>query len=191
MEDIPTPFNTKEFALLRRPNTPRLLIDSIRRGDEESGLFEGDIISMNGEDWLICYERGFYAINKDYIIRYLYTLSDYKYLGTCFDIKSPIPINFRSRHRFIYKDLIFRINDIVGAYDDKLLLRPVSKPVNVAEVHQECCITYNKQRIYLNDSIDDGIVELHGGRVTLNKDNNLIDLATGGSLDGYIPKPTR
>lgn len=191
MHDLPTMFSATEFVLLGRPNTPRLYINSIRRGDVESNLYEGDIIKMDGTQWLICYERGFYAINASYVVRNLYTLKDYELLGTCSDMKSPVPINFRTKYLFMYGDTIFRLHDIVGAYDGKLLLRCISNPVAVDDIRQECCVAYAGNRVYLGDCIEGGIVELHGGRITLNRNNEITDLITGGSLDGYIPKPIR
>lgn len=185
MRDLPTLFMPNEFALLGRPGTPRLNAKTIRRGDVETGLYEGDIISMEDDIWLICYERGFYAINSSYIVRYLYALSDYNLIGTNLDTKAPVPINFREKHLFKYGDVVFRINDIVGAYQGKLLLRSVSKPVSPEDIKQECCLSYKGSRIYLGDETPDGIVELHGGRITLNNDGKLTDIITGGELNGY------
>lgn len=186
MADLPTLFTPNEFVLLNRPNTPRLLFKSIRRGDSESGLFEGDIIEMDGREWLICYERGFYAIDSNYIIKHLYTLRDFKVLGTCSEIKSPVPINFRTKHLFSYDGNIFRLNDIIGAYEGKLLLRSLSEPVDVSLIKQECCVTYNGSRVYLGDELDIGTVVLRGGRITVSKEDKIIDIVTGEELYGYI-----
>ena len=186
MEDLPMLHTTDEFVLLGKPNSPIMYANSIRRGDYESRLYEGDVIEMDGHNWVICYERGFYAINHDYVVRYLYQLSDYKFIGTCSEIETGIPINFRTRHLFTYKHSIFRLDGITGAYKGKLILRSISGLVNAEDIRQECCIKYKDSRVYLGDTIDGGVVELHGGRVTLNKGGKLIDMATGGELNGYI-----
>lgn len=185
IKDIPTLFNSNEFVLLNRPNTPKMLVNSIRRGDAESGLYEGDVIVEDGIQWLICYERGFYAINTDFVIKYLYKLNDYEVIGDCKTVDTKIPIVFRQRYLFKYNEKIFRLQDIVGAYQDKFLLRSVSNPVPPEDVKQECCITYNGVRVYLGDVFDGYTVELHGGRITLCKDGEIQDLITGGALDGY------
>jgi len=187
MNDLPTLFTPDEFVLMNKPNSPRLLFKSIRRGDPETNLFEGDIITMDGRNWLICYERGFYAIDADYTVKHLYTLHHYKILGTCIELPSPVPINFRTKHLFMYKDTIFRLNDIIGAYEGKLLLRSIAEPVDVDLVQQECCVTYKGSRVYLGTTCSDGVFELHGGRVTLNKNGNITDIVTGEALYGYIP----
>lgn len=189
--DLPTKFNTKEFVLLNKTNTPRMKLNSIRRGDDESGLFEGDIIFMDGTNWLICYERGFYAINGDYISRYLYTLKDYEFIGTCSEIKHTVPINFRVNHLFKYKDNVFRIDSIVGGFDGNMILRFAGKPVSPTCIQQECCLKYKGYRVYLGDTFEGGTVELKGGRVVLNKEDLLFDLGTGGNLDGYISGSSR
>ena len=191
MSDLPTLFNSTEFVLLGRKNTPKLYLKSIRRGDVDTGLYEGDVVSMDGCEWLICYERGFYAINADYVVKYLYDLIDYKFLGTCETIKSPAPINFREKHLFMYRDTIFRLNDIVGAYEGKLLLRSVSKPVDVQDIKQECCLSYKGSRLYIGSVLEDGIIEVHYGRVCLNKNGILTDVVTGGELNGHISRTDR
>lgn len=184
--DLPTLYSPNEFALLGKPNTPRLLLKSIRRGDRDTNLFEGDIISMENDLWVICYERGFYAINTNYVVRYLNTLCNFKVVGDCTCMQSPVPINFREKHLFKYKDIIFRLNDIIGAYKGKLLLRSVSNPVDVDDVNQECCLAYNGSRIFLGDTINNERVILKYGRVGTVKDNKFIDIATGGVIDDCI-----
>ena len=182
IEDVPVTFTEDEFALLKRPGSPRLLLKTIRRGERETGLYEGDIIEADGDRWLVCYERGFYAINTDYVIKYLNQFDSFKLLGTLHDTSFPIPMTERAKHLFRYKDYIFRINDIIGVYLDGMILRCVSKQIPFDEIHQECCITYNKERVYLDDVFDKGKVCLYHGRVAFEKDGTYTDLATGGIL---------
>lgn len=185
LADIPTTFNDAEFVLYNRPNTPRLLLKGIRRGDAESGLYEGDVVHCDGTDWIICYQRGFYAINSDYVIRYLYQLKRYKMVGTYPRVPAPVPINFKSKYLFMHNGTIFKINDIIGGYKGQLILRTSSKPVNVDEVHQECCIVYNGRKVYLSDMINGEPIKLLGGRLTHKVDGKVIDIATGGELIDY------
>lgn len=184
LKDLPTLFTATEFALLAKPKSPKLLVNTIRRGDIESGLYEGDVVEADGCKWLICYERGFYAINEDYVIKYLNTLNNPKFLGTNLDIDIGIPISFRSKNLFKYKDVIFRLQDIVGAYNGKMLLRFAKEPVDPDDIQQECCITYNNVRVYLGDVFDGKKIELHGGRITLCDSETMIDITTGGEVNG-------
>lgn len=185
LADIPTTFNDAEFVLFNKPNTPRLLLKGIRRGDPESGLYEGDIIHCDGVDWVICYQRGFYAINSEYTVRYLYQLKKYTIVGTHPRVQSPVPMAFKSKYLFTYNGTIFRINDIIGGYKGNLILRTCSKPVPADKVNQECCIVYKGRKIYLSDIIDGEPVRLLGGRLTHKVDGNIIDIATGGKLYEY------
>ena len=157
-------------------------MNTIRRGEKESGLFEGDIIEAFGDMWLVCYERGFYAINSSYTSKYLNQFDNYKLLGTKHEIDFPLSLTERMKHLFKYKDCVFRINDIIGIYNGGLILRSVSNPIPIDEVHQECCITRNRSRVYLDDKIEGGVVKLHLGRIALYKDGVYTDLATGGVL---------
>lgn len=188
LADIPTTFNDAEFVLFNRPETPRLLLKGIRRGDVESGLFEGDIIRADGTDWVVCYQRGFYAINGEYVIRYLYQFDNYEFLGTHPRITVPVPINFKSKYLFMYNGTVFRLNDIIGGYKGRLILRTCSEPVDVDDVNQECCIVYRGRKVYLSDIIDGEPITLKGGRLTHKENGKIIDIATGGELVGYNPR---
>ncbi len=75
IHNVPVHISPKEIVLLDVPNSPILNSSLVRRGDKESGLFEGDVIEYEGQRWLVCYERGFYAINEDCVIQYLYTFT--------------------------------------------------------------------------------------------------------------------
>ena len=67
---------------MNRENSPILDLNNIRRGDPETGLYEGDVIEHDGDLWLICYERGFYAINQAYVIKYFENIDSFEYKGT-------------------------------------------------------------------------------------------------------------
>ena len=183
VEDVPTRFNTTEFALLKCPSSPRLQLKSIRRGDPFTKLCEGDIIEWKGDQWLVCYERGFYVINESYVTQTLDKLDDYKLVGDCFSSEFPIPILKRNKCLFKYKDTVFRLEDIVGAYgDDSLILRCLSKPIPISEVQQDAGIMLNKQRLYFGDETENGILDLYKGRVVFRKEDKYFDAITGGSM---------
>lgn len=180
LDDLPVPFNETEFVLLKRPGTPILDIKSIRRGVKKYGLFEGDVILMDGEKWLVCYERGFYVINSNYVVKYFYQLKNYKVIGTCDTIKDVVSISFKSKHFFMYKDNIFYLANISGAYDGKLLIRSIEEPIDTKQVNQECCLVYNGKKLFLGMLIDGKYpVKLRGGRITIKKNGQIIDLDGG------------
>lgn len=181
--DAPTRFDDTGFVLLAKPNSPKLLLDKLRRGVPEYGVYEGDIINAEGQRWLVCYERGFYAINEQYITRFLDSFDEFKIAGTCFDSEFRVPISMRSKHLFKYNNTIFRIEDILGSYDKSaLILRCCSNPVPSADIQQYCGITRDKNRIFLGDAVGDATVVLHKGRIVLADDTGYRDFADGGRL---------
>lgn len=184
MEDLPVAVSDKEFVLIGKQGSPRLRLDTIRRGDLESSLFEGDIFVAEGMTWMTCYERGFYAISTEYNIRYLYTFNDFEISDMSYE-DFPVPISFREKNLFKFKDTIFRLEEIVGCYKGAILLRCISNTVYVEDIQQECCLTYKGKRVYLGDVIEGAKVEIHGGRITLCKNDTIVDIITGGELDGY------
>ena len=188
IEDAPTLIDDDWFILANKEFSYTCNLNTIRRGVEEYDVFEGDIIlDSEGDKWLVCYERGFYCINENYNIKYLYQFNNIKVVG---DIDRgeyfPISINFRVKHLFKYGKIIFRINDICGAYKKDMLIRSVGKPVKPSDVKQECCCVHNGTRIYLGDKCEHGVINLYGGRIAVPTDNGYLDITTGGLMNGYF-----
>lgn len=189
LADIPTLQNREQFVLMSKPGAPILSNQRLLRGDREFGVFEGDVVKALGRLWLICYERGFHAINTDYSIKHLYQLGEFDKVGYCTEFMGLPPITFKRRFLFKYKEQIFRLEDIVGAYDGKLLLRSVSAPVDASEIQQDCGVRCGGPLLYLGDEVKESSIRLAGGRIVIDGGNGkLIDIATGGVLDGYIPR---
>ena len=120
ISDIPVQFSDDEFCLMNKPGSPRLKLDTMRRGERETGLFEGDVILMDGLVWAICYDRGFYAINAEYLVRYLYQLTDFSVVGSCETMEPPVTVSLRRKHIYKYRDTVFRTEEIAGGYGGKI-----------------------------------------------------------------------
>lgn len=183
IKDIPTPISEDEFILMNKPGSPKLRLDTIRRGDPEYHLYEGDVISVNGDKYTVCYERGFYAINDMYVYRYLSTLKDVKLISvyTESDNATIVP-NFRLSHLFKYNNTVFKLNDIVGCYKGNLVIRSIQHTVNPNKVQQECRASYNGKKLYLGDKINNGIVCMYHGKIALKVNNKYIDIIDGGEM---------
>lgn len=166
--DLPVPIDNRNYILMNRINTPILDLNNIRRGDPESGLYEGDVIQHAGEMWLVCYERGFYVINHAYVIKHFSDLDDYEYIGIRENLKIDIPIKTKRTHMFRYKTTMFHLRDIRAAVDGKLILSMFHDPVVIDEVHQECSFTYNGHKVFLGDEIDGDKIHLQDGRLMAN-----------------------
>lgn len=178
LQDIPVLINRDEFVLLNKPGSPRLNMWQIRRGDEEYDLYDGDLISMHGDTWVVCYERGFYAINEAREIKYLDQLRNYEFLSGSWDVPTPVPVEYKKKHKFKYKDFIFGIDNIVGMHEGKIMIRTFDYPIDAAEVQQECSLSYGDEKLYFGDMVQGCTVELYKGRVAICKNGDYIDLAT-------------
>lgn len=185
--NTPVEISKEQAVLLAKPNSPIIKTDDIRRGEWEYGLFEGDIVEADGVRYLICYERGFYAIDENYTIKNLYQLGTTKLVGVKGDMDFPVHIKFVKTHMFRCLDVKFYMKQIVRTEGDCIVLKSKGTSIPIQLVQQECCMSYNKCRIYLGDFIDDKKVEMHGGRVCIYTEKGYVDLATGGILNGYIP----
>lgn len=165
IKDVPTPISDDRFVLLHKPNSPILFLNGIRRGDPQTHLFEGDVIKYEDDLYLICYERGFYAINRDYVVRLFDELTDYEFVGTMDDVEIDIPISLKKTLLFKYKNTVFKINDIVGASNDGILINSLSEAIKPELIKQDCCFIHNKQRVYLGDMINGVPVQLVNGQL--------------------------
>ena len=171
--DIPVYLSNTEFILIKKDNSPILLGNTIRIGDEESGLYVNDIVKKNGVEYLISYERGFYGISRDYVRCYLSDLSDCKYVGTYDTMDFDIPVQKKKRIRFKYKTTIFTLHDIIGCFENKLLLRLDKTPVDPKLCQQEVGIYYKGKRLYLGDKTDQGTIIMQDGRIYAQSKNGL------------------
>lgn len=192
IRDVPVLIGTDKAVLMGRPQSPIIDTSVILRGDRESGLFEGDVFISGGERWLVCYERGFYAINEQYLTKYLYNFDNIEYVGVSeFDLEFPIQYKRRKQHLFKCGEVQFFISQIVMVEDSNMVVRIKRLRFPREDIKQECCMSLEDTKLYLGDSINGSVVQLRGGRVCIETENGFLDLATGGILDGYIPKDVR
>lgn len=179
--DNPTIFKENQIALLNKSNSPILLLDTLRRCSDVDKLAEGDIVSVNNVDYLVCYERGFYLISNDYRCLSLAEIKgNYVYIGDILEKPMSVNVALRNKVLFKYKDSVFRIEDICGSYQGRLILRGEKYPVPIQEVRQECCITYRGARVFLGDTFEDGTIKMINGRICLVNGDSALDITTGG-----------
>lgn len=164
IEEIPVLMKPNLFSLMLVPNSPLLRLDTIRRGDRDTMLFEGEVVIADDVEWLICYERGFYAINKEYVVRKLGDLKGGRKVGDIgFGYDFPVSLSIKQKLLFKYNNTVFRIESICGCYENKLLLRSAKKPIEPAQIKQDCGCEYNKEHLYLGDDTIYGTVTLSYG----------------------------
>lgn len=186
IEEIPVLVKPNLLSLMRVPNSPLLKLDTVRRGDRDTMFFEGEIVLHEGTEWLICYERGFYAINRDYVVRKLGDISGATKLGDVgFDIKFPVSLSIKQKLLFKYNNTIFRIESICGCFDNKLLLRSAKRPLDPKSVKQDCGCEFNKEHLYLGDSTDYGEVTLAYGVLGFTKEGTFTSIESMRKNNGY------
>lgn len=177
ISDIPVLVKPNLISLMRIPNSPILELDTTRRGDADTSLFEGEIVSYNDDEWLICYERGFYAINKDYVICSLTNLTGCTKLGDVgFDREFPVSFSVKQKLLFKHNSAIFRLESICGYFEGKLLLRSFKSPIDPNEVKQDCGCVYNDQKLFLGDVTPMGTVTLHNGILGFESENGFLSI---------------
>lgn len=183
LKDLPVPVDAKHFALLARNDSPILDMQSIRRGDPETDLYEGDVICDNDNIWLVCYERGFYVINEAYVVKHFNQLSNFKVLDTKENYPINISLKLKRRHLFRYNQTIFYMHDILGAINGKLLINLLTDPIDVDKIDQECAFTFQQHKAYLGDPVGDDVIHLEHGRLYANGvDLDKQEVANGNSL---------
>lgn len=165
LKDLPVAIDNSHFILMNRKNSPILDLHSIRRGDPESGLFEGDVVVHNGDKWLVCYERGFYVINSAYIIKHFKDIPGYEYIGLRENLNIDILIKLKRTHMFRYKTVTFYLQDIRAAVNNKLILSMFTDPISPDDICQECSFTYEKHKVFLGDRVGNDVIHLEKGRL--------------------------
>lgn len=164
MSDVPTPIQDGLFVLLMRPNSPILKLDSIRRGDFDTKLFEGDVVEEGEKRYLICYERGFYAIDSDYIVKSLDSFEEAKIVGDFDSADIGVPISFKKTLLFKYKNCIFKINDIIGGTENGIFINSLAEEIPFDRIQQDCCLSIAKKRVFLGDKFEDNTLAISYGQ---------------------------
>lgn len=180
MKDCPCMFDEESFALLRRPNSPVLRLSTLRRGDSDTGLFEGDIIWMENESWLVSYERGFKLTSESYRIKSFKSLSEYHLTGSTISRDFPVPMNYKKKIVSKYNDMFFKIQDIVGATEEYFLVKLGCGCVPLDEIHMDCCMNADGQHLYLGEKFKGHTIALHYGQVCTRDDKGQYTAITTG-----------
>ena len=189
--DGPTRLTESTFILLGKENTPVMYCD-VYRGDRESGLFEADVVFFDDKSWLVCYDRGFYAINEDYEVRYLYTMSGCQHMGVCgHDLEFPVSFHRKVHHKFCSAGVVFNLWDVQEVTEQGLEVARHKKTVPLSDVHQECCARFHKSVMYFGYEYGGHRIGLYGGRIAYVENGKCYDMTTGGELYGYIPATDR
>lgn len=177
IEDGPLMIHNNEFVLQNRPGTPRLITDDMVRGCEEYNLYDGDIVlAPNGKRYMICYERGFYAMDEDCNYTLLQDIVPCTTIGNAFDDEFPVPHKNTRKIQFHYKEITFSFKDFQGVHPYGHIVRSLCLPVNSCELYSDCGAKYNGKNLYW----DDNVVFQYGRILYKNPNGELIPVNKKG-----------
>jgi hypothetical protein len=179
VEDGPCQLEDNLFILTSRPGSPILRYDSILRGLDIDGLFEGDIFEHEGERFVLQYHRGFAAVNPEKGILSLEEIQSLKVVSNVYR-ETDVFIPKLVRHTYKSNRIMFTLENIIGVRDGNLILNAkggLMVPLN--NVQQYAGITYNKKTMYFGDTINDSPLILANGRCSISINNTMVDITKG------------
>lgn len=147
--DGPCMIGENQFVLVNRPGTPILRYDSIMRGMDIPGIFEGDIINYRGKDFIVKYQRGFngYSLNGDVVDMNELSngiVKSHVYFQDIFKQIAPTKIRYRIGNKHYTIDKVFSAPGRKGVvFNDKRL-----GIVELNRIEQDAGTIVNKKRIY-------------------------------------------
>ena len=170
LEDGPCPVDEEHFVLLNRPGTPILSYATVLRGMDIPGVFEGDIISFEGTDYIVKYQRGFNAISidKSKIITLenitAENVKTHMFFQRSFDWIEPATIKFR-----VNQNKFFTFQNIYGYFDGRLLFTD-SKLCKQKEIiaQQDAGVTYQGKKACFGKN-PFGTVKLVKGKIEIEE----------------------
>lgn len=175
LADGPWRHDTKFFSLANRPGSPILKYNTIRRGSDIPGLFEGDIIEYNGKKYCIKYEMGLAAFSLDGEVIPVNQLSyikivDNVYFQKEFKLPNWRKVTFKyvekEDKRFLNQHRFFGIKSITGAMRNKPFIAIYGcKLVPEDDILQFTGVTYKDERIHFGECIEGNPVYMEKGRI--------------------------
>lgn len=174
--DVPVAADTDNFILMRRDHTPILVTSSVVVGSDIDGVFEGTrIADKDGNLYNVSFQRGFAAMDKNRNVFKLHKLAPFTIVGDNYDLSTCC------RARLIYKhdNVIFRLTDIVGVVEDKVVIKNKYLDVNFTDVQQFAGLAVDGNKVFLGDTLPVGKVCMHYGRICVYNNGIYTDLVDG------------
>lgn len=168
LEDGLCPIDEEHFVLLNRPGSPILRYDTVLRGMDINGIFEGDIVNYEGTDYMIKYQRGFNAISLDKskvitldnitacnVKTHMYYQRDFAWI-------EPTMIKFR-----VNNNKFFTLRNIYGYFDNRIVFNDIKlRNKETLIVQQDAGLTYDGQRACFGNNAF-GSVKLVKGKIEI------------------------
>lgn len=179
LADGPCKLDTDTFILTERPNTPILRTETILRGSDIEGLFEGDILEHKGYLYIIQYHRGLAGLSKEKGLLQLSEFESLKPVSSVYE-RPEYVIPKKATYTYKYGNLLFPLDDVIGVDNNRLVLQAKSGELaDLSKVQQYAGIRYNGSYKYFGDEIEGSPLIMKNGRCCVYKHNTYIDISKG------------
>lgn len=123
LEDAPIPLDNETFVLSNVPNSPILLYNSILKGCDVEDFFAGDIVRVNGKDYLLSYHRGLVgkSLDEEADLLYLDDIGNFDMVSNIYNRKVDM-LSRQLSFPYKWKDTTFYLEKIYGMKDGMLLV---------------------------------------------------------------------
>ena len=173
IKDVPVLIDEDDtFILMRRENSPILRFNTITSLTDISSIGVGTVLTDATRTYVVSFKRGFAAVDSEHNVYKLNTLHDYTIDNT--DTYNTGCYN--QRLLFKYDDLQFQIKDIVGMIHNYAIVKRNHTLVDMSLVQQYAGITYENNKVFFGDIINDGVVTLYQGRVCIRCGSTYYDM---------------
>lgn len=147
LEDIPIKIYDTQFILANRPNSPVLLTESICRMLDHLPVGEGDVVQIDGSEYLLTYLKGFTFVRaSDSAILPAHLVNHCTLISTGTSSTAKIQCKCQGR--------AFPILGILGAYEGAAFIPGLSEPVDPRLIQLSAGFAYRKQSFFFGDEID-------------------------------------
>lgn len=177
LADGPAPIDKDHFILTEKQNSPILRYDSVLKGSDIEGLYEGDIVTIEGDDkeYPVIYATGVRLKDSEEQIEIIY--DNQKKFSIVSDIYTrKMKFIKRTIPKFRIDNTGFLLSDLYGMHKGHLLLNKTSVMVKPEDIRMHAGVR-DKNRKYLYFG-DHGLTLLNG-QPGVYQDGEFITLASG------------
>jgi hypothetical protein len=180
LDDGPCKISEEFFVLTTRIQSPILKYETILRGSDITGLFEGDYVEIDGVEYLVVTKRyGLCAVGKEGDLKDFIDVRNFNVVSNIYKRKEHDKLK-RKVHRYKYSGIQFNLDRVYGMHKGKLLLNHNGGMlIPIKEIQQE---TGNKIANKVTYYGDDGLFSLRGHCVKEVGDK-LFDCMRGEFID--------
>lgn len=165
LRDGPLPITNSLFVLSARPGAPILRSKHIVKASDIPGISQGTIIRSEGKFYIVEYEKGFYAYDKNKVKYRLSNLKSIEIVSHVYLEKDDCKLKYY-RPLIKVKDKIYLISSIYGILDDKLLIKENNDVlIDYDEVHECAHINYNNRKLFFGEDLNGSKVTMYRGDV--------------------------